>query len=91
MTGPAELKELVKRVGDTGEFIEVIKEKCNGCGKCALICPMSLWKIRKGKALIAGDYTGKCMECGSCWQICKRDAIDFRFPKGGSGIVVEQG
>jgi len=83
--------ELVDRISDTGEFIKINEEKCDGCGKCALICPMTLWKIRGDKAYLSDDYTDKCMECGSCWQICKNGAVEFSFPKGGSGIVVKQG
>jgi len=91
MTGIEEDAKLVNRVGETGEFIKVVEQKCTGCGRCAVVCPMALWKIRTKKAQITDDYTKKCMECGSCWQACKYDAIDFSFPKGGTGIVVAQG
>jgi ferredoxin like protein len=86
-----ELRALVKRTGETGEFIRQDKSKCTGCGKCAKICPMELWSMKKGKALIAKDYAKKCVECGSCWLVCNFNAIDFSYPKGGTGVTWEYG
>ena len=42
--------------------------------------------LEKGKSVLASDYKERCMECGSCETICDYNAIQFSFPKGGTGI-----
>jgi ferredoxin-like protein FixX len=81
-----DLKELNTREGDPGDFIIHDAEKCTGCGKCVLICPVNLWKLEKGKSQLASDYKDRCMECAACVCICDFDAISFSYPKGGTGI-----
>ncbi len=86
-----ELAKISTRVKGTGDFIKVEQEKCNGCGKCTIICIMTLWKMREGKASISKDYQNNCLECGACFQVCDMDAIDFSYPKGGTGVVYLNG
>ncbi len=88
-----DFKNLVKRVDadKTGDFISYDREKCNGCGLCALICPFRLWSLHEGKARLAPRYQELCLECASCWEICEREAIDFSYPRGGTGVVIEYG
>ncbi len=73
------------------EFLKVVAAKCNGCGKCAIVCPSILWKMHQGKAQLVEDFKQKCLECGACWQVCDPLAISFDFPKGGFGIIVKYG
>lgn len=84
-------KQLVKRVGETGDFISVDNEKCTGCGRCLTICVMNLWKKRGNTVYIVSDYAQHCIECGACAQVCESDAIHFTYPPGGTGVVYEQG
>ena len=86
-----DLKNLVKRVGDTGDFIEYESDKCDGCGRCAGVCSMGLWSVGGGKAKLSPRYRELCLECAACWEICEREAIDFWYPKGGTGVVIEYG
>lgn len=90
-TKDADLRKLVKRIAGTGDFIHYSESRCKGCGRCVKICPMNLWGARKGKAIISSDYPKKCIECGSCWIVCPTDAIDFRYPNGGTGVTWEYG
>ncbi len=85
------IDNLVQRIPNTGDFISVDNEKCTMCGRCLIICVMNLWKRKDDKAYIVEDYQSKCMECGACYQVCESDAISFRFPSGGTGIIYEQG
>jgi ferredoxin-like protein FixX len=88
-----DLKSLVKRV-DTdkmGDYITYDEEKCNGCGYCAVICPFNLWSVKDGKAKLAPRYQELCVECAGCWEVCDQEAIDFSYPKGGTGVVIEYG
>ena len=85
--------ELVKRVDteDMGDFISYDREKCNGCGLCALVCSFNLWAVKAGRAKLAVHYQKLCVECGACWEICEPGAIDFSYPKGGTGVIIEFG
>jgi ferredoxin-like protein FixX len=88
-----DLKSLVKRV-DTdqmGDYITYDEEKCNGCGHCAVICGFNLWSVKDGKARLAPRYQELCVECAGCWEVCDQEAIDFSYPKGGTGVVIEFG
>jgi indolepyruvate ferredoxin oxidoreductase alpha subunit len=62
--------------------LEVIRDKCNGCGLCFRIgCPAILKSdeldehFQRPKALIDANL---CTGCEVCAQICPRDAITFR-------------
>ncbi len=82
---------LVHRHGDTGDFIQVVAENCTGCRDCAVVCPMHLFRMREEVAQLVEDYARRCVECGACYQVCDDDAIRFRMPKGGTGVVVAWG
>lgn len=56
-------------------MIEVIVEKCVGCGVCAKVCAYDA-VIMKDK--LAEIYTEKCTLCGACVSACKFDAILIR-------------
>jgi ferredoxin-like protein FixX len=88
-----DIKSLVKRV-DTermGDFITFDEEKCDGCGRCVNVCSFNLWSVKDGKARLAPRYQNLCVECAGCWEICEREAIDFSYPAGGTGVVIEYG
>ena len=84
-------KKLTNRISDTGDFIKHIVENCKGCRKCEIICPMDLWKVVNKKALLNENYRELCLECAHCYSICEYDAIEFHFPKGGTGIIFKHG
>jgi ferredoxin-type protein NapH len=53
------------------------KGKCNDCGACSQKCPMSL---PVNEMVAAGDMRhADCILCGECVDICKRQAISYRF------------
>ena len=86
-----ELERLSKHIPGTGDFIKIDQNKCNGCGICVRICIVNLWGLKNNVAVIRDDYKEKCLECGSCGQVCEPGAIDFSYPAGGTGVVFEQG
>jgi electron transfer flavoprotein alpha subunit len=57
--------------------IEIILDKCTGCGLCVKACPFAAIKIKNKKAEIEAN----CTLCGSCVEICKLDAIILERPK----------
>ena len=85
------LKDLIHREGDPGDFITINRGNCSGCGKCVPVCPVNLWVIENGKAKIREAYKEICLECASCWQVCDYNAINFQYPKGGTGVIFRRG
>lgn len=87
-----EVKELVYRgEGNTGEFIAFDPGRCDGCGLCVKVCSAGLWSLKEGKARLAPRYRELCLECAACWEICAREAIDFSYPAGGTGVTIRYG
>lgn len=88
------VQDFVFRVegAEPGDFITYDEGKCNGCGDCALVCAASLWAVPEGKkARLASKYRELCLECAACYAVCDQEAIDFRYPDGGSGIIIKHG
>ena len=85
------IEELVERVPNTGDFISIDSTKCTLCERCLVICVMNLWKKKDKTVYIVDDYQEKCIECGSCYQVCEAEAITFQYPAGGTGIVYLKG
>lgn len=88
------VQDLVFRVEGTvsGDFIFYDEQKCDGCGGCALVCAANLWVVPQGKkARLAQKYRELCLECAACHAVCEQDAIEFRYPDGGTGIVIKHG
>lgn len=89
------IKDFVFRnKADTGDFITFDAQKCNGCGECVSVCSVNLWSMSRdngGKARLSPKYKENCMECAGCYAMCEQDAIDFRYPNGGAGIIIKHG
>ncbi len=86
-----DVQSLVKRIPVNEDFITMDSTKCNLCGRCLIVCTMSLWKKRGQIIHIAEDYRSKCVECAACYQVCETGAIQFRYPAGGTGVIYERG
>lgn len=56
-------------------MIEVIEQKCVGCGACLKACAYNAIKIEDKLAEIDPD---KCVLCGACVETCPFDAIMIR-------------
>jgi ferredoxin-like protein FixX len=89
------IKDMVfrKEGQNTGDFITYNEGKCNGCGKCTMVCSVNLWAMAsdKKKARLSPKYKELCMECAACDETCEADAISFRYPDGGYGIIIKHG
>ena len=85
------INRLTKRIPSTGDFISIDYNKCNNCERCSIVCVMNLWRKKDGIIQIVDDYQSKCLECAACYQVCDSGAIQFQYPAGGTGIVIEKG
>lgn len=52
---------------------QVDAEKCVGCGECVAICPMQVFELRQGKAVVVNGED--CLGCESCVEACEPAAI----------------
>ena len=56
--------------------LNIVPEKCTGCGMCKNVCPQGVFEIKDGKAFIKHkDY---CMECGACVKNCSFKALSVK-------------
>ena len=51
--------------------MQVIIEKCKGCGTCVLDCPQGAITLSK-KIAVIGDA---CSQCGACLKVCPEEAL----------------
>lgn len=63
------------------------------CGRCAtrpctIICPAAVFVWEQQQLTV--QYSG-CLECGSCRLSCPHDNLEWRYPRGGFGVVLKVG
>jgi electron transfer flavoprotein alpha subunit/NAD-dependent dihydropyrimidine dehydrogenase PreA subunit len=51
--------------------LRIIEEKCTGCGKCMIACPLNEIYIKEKTAVVGKG----CNFCGSCLNVCEAGAI----------------
>ncbi|HVJ48679.1 ferredoxin family protein [Desulfitobacterium sp.] len=76
---------------DEGEpHILINNDLCKSCQpkSCLLVCPAGLYSELNGEIIV--EWAG-CLECGTCRAICEKEAIDWKYPRGGFGIIFRQG
>ena len=66
--------------------LNLISEKCSGCGRCLDVCPHSVLNLKNGKVI----YTDKdlCMECGACSMNCPMSAITVDANVGCASAII---
>lgn len=76
----ANVKELALGVKCT--HIEVVSERCIGCGLCDIVCPANVFCCddETGKSKVANLHA--CQACGACIENCPKGAIASNFRSG---------
>lgn len=54
-------------MNDIFHSVNLIEEKCKGCTKCMIKCPVEAVRIKNSRAVI---YTERCIDCGECIRVC---------------------
>jgi NADH-quinone oxidoreductase subunit F len=55
----------------------IVDEKCPGCGLCVKNCPQGAITFAGKKKPVILDQS-KCIKCGTCFDVCKLEAIEVR-------------
>jgi electron transfer flavoprotein alpha subunit len=64
-------------------LLEVLKDKCIGCGACVDACPFGALAMVNSLA----EVNGKCTACGACLEVCPAEALKLERPQA----VVDEG
>jgi len=69
----------------------VCRDKCKEQDRpCTFVCPARVYLFSEEEQKIIVCYE-RCLEDGACYVACPYDNIDWRFPRGGSGVSYKFG
>jgi NAD-dependent dihydropyrimidine dehydrogenase PreA subunit len=66
--------------------LELLTDKCKGCGMCVNVCPHSVFIMNNKKAEIQDKNL--CMECGACAKNCPFSAIKVASGVGCAAAII---
>ena len=66
--------------------LELISEKCTGCGMCLEVCPHNVFTVQDKKAVIIDK--DHCMECGACSVNCAFGALSVDKGVGCAAAII---
>lgn len=55
--------------------IKIDLEKCDGDGTCVDVCPVEVFEVREGKAVVVNP--DECLVCMACVVQCPNNAIEI--------------
>jgi ferredoxin like protein len=81
------LNQITKFEKDEQPHIILKKEICRMCGEhaCVRACPAQCYTFNEATGRLDVVYEN-CLECGTCYVICDKKAVDWTYPRGGFGV-----
>jgi len=72
---------------DVQPHIIVNKDVCRTCSDhpCVQACPANCYTYQPETRRLDVVYEN-CLECGTCWVICEKKALNWSYPRGGFGV-----
>ena len=58
-------------------LIIINEDKCEGDGECVNVCPVELFELKDGKAIIVGS-ADDCLGCESCTTVCPNGSLTLQ-------------
>jgi ferredoxin like protein len=82
-----DLTHLTQYLVDDQPHIVVNREVCRACDRrpCVTACPANCYTWDEATKLLRVVYE-TCLECGTCYVICDKGAVDWTYPRGGFGV-----
>ncbi len=66
--------------------LRLAAERCDGCGRCAEVCPHGVLAVSNRKAAVVDR--DRCMECGACRTNCAAGAIEVTAGVGCASALI---
>ena len=81
------IQQLTQFIIDEKPHIIVDKEICRSCDHraCVQSCPANCFAWNEETNLLSVVYE-TCLECGTCYVVCDKGALDWTYPRGGYGV-----
>ncbi|NOY75569.1 MAG: 4Fe-4S dicluster domain-containing protein, partial [Kiritimatiellaeota bacterium] len=76
----SDFKELILGVKNTN--IEVVQDRCIGCGLCEIVCPANVFEFHSDTKKSFVINFDACQACGACIENCPNEAIKNNFEAG---------
>lgn len=58
--------------------VSVNAQKCIGCKKCVLACPMNMFELSNKTAKVVRSKSD-CILCAECFHVCPSEAINYNY------------
>ncbi len=75
---------------DDEPHVRVRVEICRECTvrPCIYACPANLFTPLDDGSMMHNHV--ECFECGTCYIVCDRAAIEWAYPRGGYGVTFRE-
>jgi ferredoxin like protein len=82
------LTQITRFQPDEKSHIVLDREICRTCEShaCVQACPAKCYSLNETSKRLEAVYEN-CLECGTCYVICDKKAVDWTYPRGGFGVV----
>jgi ferredoxin like protein len=81
------ITQLTQYLEDDRSHIILNNEICRTCDHrvCINACPANCYSLDEATGAMRVVYE-TCLECGTCYVICDKGAVDWSYPRGGYGV-----